>query len=158
LGQLGLLLKLYDEVLIAREVYSEVVINGLRLGLVDAQAVDFLIQQGHIRVVDVSLPSPLPPWAHPIDAGEMETIILAQLQSADWVIIDNDHARKATRQVGLALKGTIGLLLEAFRHRYLSLPEFELLIQNIKTQPELWISDYLCDQALAQARQEAQNP
>ena len=39
LGQLGLLLKLYSEILIPREVYNEVVANGLRLGALDAQAV-----------------------------------------------------------------------------------------------------------------------
>jgi predicted nucleic acid-binding protein len=55
------------------------------------------------------------------------------------------------------LKGTVGLLLEAFRQQHLSLPEFEVLIHNIKMQPDLWISDRLCDRALAQARQEAQS-
>lgn len=155
LGQLGLLLRLYGEILIPREVYNEVVVNGLRLGAPDAQAVDFLIRQGNIRVVDVVLPSSPPPWAQPIDAGELEAIVLAQQQSADWVLIDNVHARKAARQAGLPLKGTVGLLLGAFRQGYLSFQEFELLLQNIKAQPDLWISERLCDQALTQARQEA---
>jgi predicted nucleic acid-binding protein len=61
LGQLGLLLKLYGNILIPHEVYHEVVINGLRIGATDAQAVHFLIEQGHIRIVDIALPSPLPP-------------------------------------------------------------------------------------------------
>jgi predicted nucleic acid-binding protein len=100
LGQLGLLLKLYGEILIPREVYNEVVTNGLRLGTSDAQAVDFLIRQGHIRVVEVALPSPLPAWSQPIDAGELEVIVLAQQQSADWVLIDNIHARQAARRFG----------------------------------------------------------
>lgn len=158
LGQLGLLFKLYGEILIPREVYKEVVVNGLRLGAPDAQAVNFLIQQDRIRVVDISLPSPLPHWAQPIDAGELEAIVLAQQQSADWVLIDNAHARKAARQVGLPLKGTVGVLLDAFRRTHLSLQEFELLIYNIKTQPDLWISELLCDRALAQARKEARQP
>jgi predicted nucleic acid-binding protein len=155
LGQLDLLLKLYDEILVPREVYDEVVVNGLRLGGPDAQAVDFLVQQSHIQVVDVTLPSPPPSWAQPIDAGELEVIVLAQQQAADWVLIDNAHARKAARQVGLPLKGRVGLLLEAFRRGYLSLQEFEFLIQNIKAQPSPWISERLCDRALAQAKQEA---
>ena len=155
LGQLGLRLKLADEILIPREVYTEVVVNGLRLGAPDAQAVDFLIRQGHIQVMDVLLPSPLPDWAQPIDAGEQEAIILAQQQGADYVLIDDAQARKAARQAGVPLKGTIGLRLEAFRQGHLSLPEFELLIQNIKAQPDLWISERLCDRVLAQARPEA---
>ena len=121
LGQLSLLLTLYGEIIIPREVYREVVINGLRLGADDALAVDFLVRQGHIHVVEVVLPSTLPTWAQPLDAGEIEVIVLGQRQTADWVLADNEHARKAARQVGLPLKGTVGLLLEAWRQGHLSL-------------------------------------
>jgi predicted nucleic acid-binding protein len=155
LGQLSLLLTLYDEILIPREVYHEVVINGLRLGAEDAPAVDFLVRQGHIRVVEVVLPPTLPTWAQSLDVGEIEVIVLGQQQGADWVLVDNEHARKAARQVGLPLKGTVGLLLEAWHRGHLSLQAFELLIQEVKTRPDLWISTQLCDRALEQARQEA---
>jgi predicted nucleic acid-binding protein len=155
LGWLGLLLKLYSEILIPREVYDEVVVNGLRLGAPEAQTIDWLVRQGHIRVAQVALPSPLPPWAEPIDIGEVQVILLAQQQAADWVLIDNAHARRAARHVGLPLKGTIGLLLESFRRGHLTLQEFELLIQDIQARPELWISERLCEGALARARQEA---
>jgi len=105
--------------------------------------------------MDVLLPSPLPEWAQPMDAGEQEAIILAQQQAADYVLNDDAQARKAARQAGVPLKGTMGLLLEALGQGHLSLPEFELLIWNIKAQPDLWISERLCDRALAQARPEA---
>jgi hypothetical protein len=49
LGQLSMLLTLYGDILIPRQVYNEVVINGLRLGADDAPAVDSLVQQGYIR-------------------------------------------------------------------------------------------------------------
>jgi predicted nucleic acid-binding protein len=155
LGQLSMLLTLYGAIFIPRQVYNEVVINGLRLGADDAPAVDFLVQQGYIQVVEVALPSPLPAWTQSLDAGEIEVIVLGQQQAADWVLIDNEHARKAAREVGLPLKGTVGLLLEAWRQGHLSLQAFELLIQEIKHRPDLWISAQLCDRALAQARQEA---
>lgn len=155
LGQLSLLLTLYDEILIPHKVYHEVVVNGLRLGADDAPAVDFLVQQGHIRVVEMVLPTPLPVWAQPLDAGEIEVIVLGQQQAADRVLVDNEHAREAARQVGLPLKGTVGLLLEAWRQGHFSLQAFELLIQEVKTRPDLWISAQLCDRALEQARQEA---
>ena len=156
LGQLGLLLKLYGDIIIPHAVYYEVVVNGLRLGAVDAQAVNFLIEQGHIRVVGVALPSPLPTWAQSIGIGEIEVITLAQQQATDLVLIDDIRARKAARQIGLSLKGTVGVLLVALRQGYLTLQEFELLIQSIKAQPVLWISASLCDAALDCARQIAQ--
>jgi predicted nucleic acid-binding protein len=153
LGQLGLLLKLFDQILIPGEVYNEVVLNGLTLGAAEAGSVDFLIQQGHIEVRIITPPSPLPQWARSIDLGEAEVILLALEESADWVLIDNAHARKAARRRGLRLKGTIGLLLKAFEKEHLSYQEFELLMHNIKAQPNLWISELLCDQALAKARE-----
>jgi predicted nucleic acid-binding protein len=120
LGQLSMLLTLYGDILMPRQVYHEVVINGLRLGAADAPAVDFLVQQDYIRVVEVALPSPLPARAQSLDAGEIEVIVLGQQQAADWVLIDNEHARKAAREVGLPLTGTVGLLLEAWRQGHLS--------------------------------------
>jgi predicted nucleic acid-binding protein len=140
LGQLGLLMKLFDEIVIPREVFSEVVTNGLLLGASDAGAVDFLVRQGHILVKDIDLPAPIPAWAQAIDVGEAAVIVLYLRESADWVLIDNVHARKAARTMGLPLKGTIGLLLEALRKHHLSLREFELLIHTIKASPTLWIS------------------
>jgi predicted nucleic acid-binding protein len=157
LGQLGLLLKLFDEIIIPREVYNEVVVNGLALGATEAGSIEFLIRQGHIQVRTLALPFPLPQWAQSIDMGEVEVILLALEESADWVLIDNSHARKAARQQGLQLKGTIGLLLKAFEEGLLSFREFELLIHDIEARPNLWISDSICDQALARARNLAES-
>ena len=155
LGRLDLLLKLYDEIIAPRQVYDEVVVVGLRLGAPEAPMIDRLIRQGHIAVVSVHLPFPLPAWASTLDPGEIEVVVLAQQQKPNWVLIDNAHARRAARQVGLPLKGTVGLLLEAFRQQHLTLQEFEFLIQEIQTRPELWISDQLCQAALQVARQQS---
>lgn len=152
LGQLGLLLELFDEIVIPREVYNEVVTKGLLIGAPDAESVDYLVRQNQILVLDVTLPSPLPKWAQTIDIGEAQVISLALDRRADWVLIDNAHARKAARELGLALKGTIGLLLEALKLRHVSMREFELLIHTIKASPSLWISDSLCDKAVIHAR------
>jgi len=78
LGQLSVLLTLYSDILIPRQVYNEVVINGLRLSADDAPAVDFLVQQGYIRVVEVAFPHPMPPWAPSLDASEIEVIVLGR--------------------------------------------------------------------------------
>jgi predicted nucleic acid-binding protein len=154
LGQLGLLSKIYDDVLVPGEVYKEVVINGLRLGSAEAKAVDFLVQRSQIQVVQIGLPDPLPTWAAPIDAGELEVILLALQKRIDLVLIDNLHARKAARKAGVTVKGTLGVLLDAFRQKHLTLNELELLIHTVKIHPDIWISDILCDQVLTQAKQE----
>lgn len=74
LGQLGLLLKLFDEIVIPRKVFNEVVTKGLLIGAADAESVDYLVRQGQILVLDVTLPSPLPKWAQAIDIGEAQVL------------------------------------------------------------------------------------
>jgi predicted nucleic acid-binding protein len=51
-GRLGLLLKLYDTILVPREVYNEVVVNGLRLGASEAQAVEGVSHLTRIPTLD----------------------------------------------------------------------------------------------------------
>ena len=155
LGRLGLLLRLYGSVMIPPAVYHEVVTEGLRLGAPDASAVQLLINQGHIVIVPVALPADSPLLAAGIDAGEAEAIALAQREEVDWVLIDNAHARRTARAAHLPLKGTIGVLIDGFRHSLLPLAEFELLIETIRVDPTFWISERLCEQALCQVRREA---
>ena len=128
LGQLGLLLKLYKEILIPREVYNEVVVNGIRIGASDASAIKRIVDKGRILVEDVILSEEDRQPMNIIDAGEAEVIALAKEKKATWVLIDNEHARKIARLQGLPLKGTIGILVEGFRKGFLSLEEFELCV------------------------------
>lgn len=148
LGQLGLLLKLYSEIIIPREVYKEVVMSGTRLGVPDAFSVKSIVESGHILVKDVILSEQDRQIMRYLDIGEVEVIALSREKNSDWVLIDNKHARKAARLQGLPIKGTIGILVEGFRKGFLYLEEFRFLIEEIKERPELWISDSLCDYAL----------
>lgn len=148
LGQLGLLLKLYKEIIIPREVYNEVVVNGIRLGASDAFAVKRLVDKGRVLVKSVSLSEEDHRLLDIIDVGEVEVIALAKEKETNWVLIDNEHARKIARLQGLPLKGTIGILIEGFKKGLLSLEEFEFLITEIQARPKLWISERLCDHAL----------
>ena len=87
-----------------------------------------------------------------IDVGELEVIVLARDKRSNWALIDNEHARKAARIMGIPIKGTVGILVEGFRKGLLNLEEFQLLIDEIKARPDLWISDQLCDYALRQVK------
>ena len=154
LGQLSLLVKLYDQVLIPLAVYDEVVVAGLHAGHVDAIAVDHLVRVGSIIVRPVNLSTEDEGWSSQIDYGEAEVIALAREVGADWAIIDNAHARRAARSIGVRPRGTVGILLEAVSRGQLTLLEFELLIDEIKRRPEFWIGERLCDAALARVRRD----
>jgi predicted nucleic acid-binding protein len=155
LGQIGLLLKLYKQILIPREVYNEVVVNGIKIGASDAAAIKRIVDKGRILVEDVILSEEDRQTLNMIDAGEAEVIALSKQKTATWVLIDNEHARRIARLRGLPLKGTIGILVEGFRKGFLSQEEFEFLIPEIQARPELWISDRLCDYALQKVKNEA---
>ncbi|MBL7066230.1 MAG: DUF3368 domain-containing protein [Anaerolineae bacterium] len=152
LGQLALLPALYDQVLIPQTVYDEVVVAGLREGHADAIVVDHFVRLGRITVHPIQLSGNDWDWASQIDLGEAEVIALARDIKADWVIIDNAHARRAARSQGVLHRGTIGVLLEATSKGLLTIREFELLIEEIKRRPEFWISERLCDAALERVR------
>jgi predicted nucleic acid-binding protein len=154
LGQIGLLLKLYKQILIPREVYNEVVVNGIKIGASDAAAIKRIVDKGRILVEDVILSEEDRQTLNMIDAGEAEVIALSKQKTATWVLIDNEHARRIARLRGLPLKGTIGILVEGFRKGFLSQEEFEFLIAEIQARPELWISDRLCDYALQKVKNE----
>ena len=154
LGQLNLLPALYNLVLIPSALYEEVVVAGLRVGHVDAIAVDHLVRAGSIVVQSVKLSLKDDEWSSKIDIGEAEVIALARETSAIWAIIDNAHARRAARSVGVRPRGTVGVLLEAVSRGELTTVELELLIEEIKHRPEFWISEQLCDAALERVRDE----
>jgi predicted nucleic acid-binding protein len=152
LGRLALLPELYGRMFLPRTVYQEVVVTGLREGHDDAIAVDHLVKLGRFVVRDSDLAAGDQEWASRIDRGEAEAVKLAREIGATWAIIDNAHARRAARSQGVQPRGTIGVLLEAASRDILSIPELELLLEEIKQRPDFWISERLCDAALEQAR------
>ena len=152
LGQLGLLLKLCGKVIIPREIYNETVVNGIKLGAPDAFSIKRIIDADRILVEDVILSDQDSKLIGTIDLGEVAVIALAKQKKADWVLIDNLHARKAARLQNLPIKGTVGILVEGFRKGFLSKDEVQLIIEEIKARPDLWISDRLCDYALQMIR------
>lgn len=47
-----------------------------------------------------------------VDEGEAEAIALA-LHSDDWILIDEKRGRNAAKELGLEIRGTLGLFVEA---------------------------------------------
>jgi predicted nucleic acid-binding protein len=53
------------------------------------------------------------PWWSSLDPGEIEAIALALDRSARLVVLDDRSARRAARQLGLKVVGSVGILLQA---------------------------------------------
>ncbi len=122
-GQIDLLKKLYDNVLIPPAVKQEIKAGGKnQIGVQEIESATWL---EIVEIEDSSKVSLL----HELDRGEAEVIILAQEQRADEVIIDEKVARMQARVLGLQVVGSLGLLLRSKKRGFIH--EIRPLIDKI---------------------------
>ena len=108
-GQLGLLKTLYDEVVVPRIVIDDVVVAGAGLvGAAEVAAASWLT----IREV-----APDPALLAVLDRGEAAALPLAESLAAT-LLVDDADARAVAAARGVAVVGTVGVLLIA-KHRRL---------------------------------------
>lgn len=113
LNLLHLLELLYGRVQVPGAVYEEVVVAGMRQGFTDAYTLrSFIQQQAWEPVPAGEIPASL--QAAALDRGEKEAIALA-LADHGLLLIDEERARQQARQHGLTVRGTLGVLIEAYR-------------------------------------------
>ncbi len=106
-GQLDLLKKLYERVVIPPAVQAEVIRGGRgKVGTAELEQANWIEVVALKDLQRADLLSDL-------DRGEAEVIALAQELSADLVIIDERLARRHAKRLGLRLTGTLGVLLKA---------------------------------------------
>ncbi|HDN65325.1 MAG TPA: DUF3368 domain-containing protein [Methanosarcinales archaeon] len=147
LNLLHLLRDLYCNVYIPKMVYEEVVVNGTRVGCIDAFRARLLI--GDVLIVKEASPASTVVFDDiGIDEGEIETIELSIALDADLVLIDDWHARIEARNHGLHVLGTLGILYSAYKTELINFREFEAAIKEIMHRGDIWISNDLCGKVL----------
>lgn len=153
LNRLSLLSQLYPDLVIPRTVYREAVSEGLALGVSDSFATRLFVARYPCLILDTSAEvlrafEPLTG----LDPGETELLALAGPAGADLVLMDDEKARGEARRLGFTVKGTLGVLVEAYRSDLLLFAEVELLLIAIASRPDIWISEKLCEQVLTELR------
>ncbi|MCF7890539.1 DUF3368 domain-containing protein [Candidatus Bipolaricaulota bacterium] len=153
LNLLPLLKKLYGEVCIPEEVYHESVSQGKNRGYEDAQTIElFLNKQGwkpqevESQEIDEELTQ------LNLDRGEMECISMAEAQQNSLVLLDDEYARSASRNRNIKVKGTLGILVDAFRENYIDLEELDFYLEQISNRDDIWISEELCEKVIQQVK------
>lgn len=154
LNRLHLLAELYDKVQVPQAVYNEVVSQGLARGAPDALVARLFWQRQGWPIVEVS-PEVLSAYepAVILDPGEREVLALAQTLPDPLVLLDDEAARTEARRLGLRVRGTLGVLVQAFREGLLSLSQVEWLLNEIAARPDIWIGSKLCSQVLRSLRE-----
>jgi predicted nucleic acid-binding protein len=150
LNQLYLLAALYAEVSVPQIVYTEVVTQGLAQGEPDALVVRLFWSQRNWPIIEVSetyLDAYRPKAL--LDPGEIAVLALGLTKPGCLLLLDDAIARGEATRLGLAVKGTLGILVDAFRRQKLDRAQLELLLNEIAARPDIWISASLCHQVLA---------
>ena len=76
----------------------------------------------------------------PIDAGEKEAIYLATRVPNSLVLLDDLKAREEAKALRLAVKGTIGVLVQAYRNNLVTLGEIDTIFEAIIANDDIWIA------------------
>lgn len=147
LGLLYLLQRIYGQVYVAKAVYHEVVERGEKGGYSDALQIKLAVQRSELIVVEVEETRP-EVTGLPLHQGEKETIRCALEKKAGLVLLDDMLARSEAESAGLTVKGTLGVIVDAYRHAILSIEEVRIILDNILARNDIWIADELCRRIL----------
>jgi uncharacterized protein len=106
-GQVNWLNDLFEEVLIPPAVADELLHPAARYASIDVELYSFLL-------IRAPIDSPrLFELRNELDEGEAEALALAEELSASAVLIDEIDGRRIAKRMGLAVLGTVGILLQA---------------------------------------------
>ena len=109
IGQLGLLPKLANRIVVPAAVHAEVT-----AARADAPGAAEVAAQAWIEVQEAD-PMIVAPLLILVGRGEAEAIALAQRESAAVLLVDDLRARKLAQRLGLRRMGTVALLGQAKR-------------------------------------------
>ena len=149
LNLLHLLKELYGRVHFALSVYEETVVEGVRQGYEDAGTLrSFLDQMGWRpqQVEPANMPAGLRE-AH-LDRGERDTLALAISLNSRLVLMDEIAGRQSARERGLAVRGTLGVLIEAYRRELISADQLCLYLGEAARRQDIWVNRVLVERLL----------
>ncbi len=141
-GQLELLKRMYDEIIIPEAVYEEL---SIKTESVCKKEVDNSLDW--IRVERIKNQMAKDMYKTQLHDGEVEVMILAKETSADVVIIDDANAKKYAKYLKLPVTGTLGVLLRAKQQGHIDRLE-PILRQMI--EKGIYISANLVEMCLKQ--------
>lgn len=129
-GRLDLLEKMFGMVLIPNAVYLELTENDSF-----TEEAETVKTCPFLKVASVSNSEALNilQKVTGLDAGESEAIVLAGEKSADLLFMDEHKGRQVAKKLGIAITGTIGILLQAYDEQYMNVSDVEECLMILKT-------------------------
>lgn len=131
LGKLTLLRKLFGEILVPREVFNEVVLRGKKEKFPEVLVIEDAIHEGWIRTKETKIDRRLLKFAPELNSGEAGVISLAREAKGDLVLMDDASARSISESFGFNTKGTIYVLLKAYKSGLITKEEVKSLLDKL---------------------------
>ena len=131
LEKLDLLRILFKKIIIPKEVYEEVIIKGKEGRFFDATRVERAIKDGWIIVKSTRIEREIEEFAPEIERGEIALISLAKKKKPDLILIDDASARTIAESFGFNVKGTLYVLLKAYKKRLLTKKEVKEIVNKL---------------------------
>lgn len=127
--RIGLLEKLFGEVVIPQAVFTELTVD-IRF---DEEA-EVIKNEKFISVKEVSNMASVNilKRATGLDQGESEAIVLSDEIQADILLMDEAKGRKISDQMGIHIMGTIGILMVAYEDDILTADEVKNCIDGLQ--------------------------
>ena len=149
IGKLGVLRRIFDEVIVPQAVHQEILEGGRELaGLKYYEKATWIKVETPKTAMDPLLETIL-------DKGEAAVIHVCREQAVDIALIDERKARKIARQVyGLKVVGSARILLEAKRRGLL--PNVRDALLEMRTNG-YWIHDDIVRAVLKRANEDPHN-
>ncbi len=116
------------EIKIPQQVYEEIN-KGTKIGKEDAQKIESLINGKIIKVEETTIDKEIE--KQNMGKGEKAVISLAINQKINIVLLDERKARRIAKFYKLKPKGTIGILIEAWKTAQISKQELKDSIQKL---------------------------
>lgn len=136
IGRLDVLSRQFGTIRIPQAVHRELARLEHQAG---RQAIEHALSQGWIEIVATTPGDLARNLAASLDAGEAEAIALASGSSADLLIMDESAGRAAARNLGIAMTGTLGVLLKEKRAE--RLPSMGAEMERLVNEAGFFISD-----------------
>lgn len=155
--RLDLLRSMYGQIFITEAVHREVVTEGIALGKTDA----FLVEKAIGDWIELINPKGYAGEIcnrYGIHIGEAESILLARELDADLLLINERDGRRAAKNAGVKVKGTIGVISDCIERRILTVgAAVEILILFRDNPSEFWIDPDIIDIAIKRIKKPIQN-
>ncbi len=129
IDRMGLLEKLFGQVLIPQAVFDELTADERF-----KHEADQIRRKQFIKVKAVKNPesASILKRATGLDQGESEAIILTDEQNADVLLMDEAKGRAVSFQMGFNIMGTIGILMAAYEESELTADEVRECVESLQ--------------------------